>query len=71
VVNATYQEYKVTQFFASGYEKVPDYFAPEEAMRKAVFFTKSVAAQLGLTKRVIITNFDKLMNYVYKVSKNA
>jgi hypothetical protein len=50
-------EYSVCQFFADeNYEYVRRYVSAEEAMRAALHYTRSVGAQFGSTRRVIITD---------------
>lgn len=50
-------EFSVYQFFEDGsQEKVREFVSAEEAMRAAAHYSKSVAAVLGLARRVIITD---------------
>lgn len=50
-------EFSVFQFFEDeSYEKVREFVSAEEAVRAAHHYCTSVAAQLGVTRRVIITD---------------
>ncbi len=55
-------EFSVTQFFTTEsetdkrYETVRRYVSAEEALKAFMFFTHNVAARVGLTVRVIITD---------------
>ena len=51
------ETYQVWQFLSGGaQEKVRDGVGPEEAVKAAHHYTHNVAARLGLTERVIITD---------------
>ena len=51
------EQFSVCQYFESGeYEYVRRYVSAEEAGKAAVHYTQSVAAQIGITRRVIITD---------------
>ena len=53
----TNETFSVCQFFEDdSYEYVRRYVTLEEAVGAAKFFTNNVAASIGLTKRVIITD---------------
>lgn len=50
-------EFSVYQFFEDGsQEKVREFVSAEEAVRAAAHYSTSVAAVLGFTRRVIITD---------------
>lgn len=50
-------EFSVCQFFMDGdYEYVCRFVSPEEAVEKFRFYTTNVAARIGTTVRVIITD---------------
>ena len=50
-------EFSVYQFFEDGsYETVRRFVSEEEAVKAAGHYCSSVAAQMGMTVRVIITN---------------
>ena len=51
------KEFSVCQFFSDGkYEYVRRFVEPEEAVKAAKHYTDSVAAKIGITQRVIITD---------------
>jgi hypothetical protein len=50
-------EFSVYQFFDDGiYEKVRSFVSAEEATKAVMHYANNVAAKMGLTKRVIITD---------------
>jgi hypothetical protein len=50
-------EFSVCQFFPDGsYEYVRRYVGAEEAVKAARFYTDNVAARMGITRRVIVTD---------------
>ena len=50
-------EFSVWQFFSNGeYERVREYVSVQEAVRAVRHYTDNVAAKLGITNRVIITD---------------
>ncbi len=50
-------EFSVYQFFEDGtWERVREWVSAEEAVQAARHYTCSVAAQTGITQRVIITD---------------
>lgn len=50
-------EFSVFQFFEDEtYEKVREFVSAEEAVRAAAHYSTNVAAQMGVTRRVIITD---------------
>lgn len=56
-------EFSVCQFFADeSYEYVRRFVSPEEVMEAFNHYTKSVAVQLGLVARVIITDGGDMTN---------
>lgn len=53
----TESEFSVYQFFEDGsYERVRSFVSAEEAVKAAQHYTTCVAARLGITRRVIITD---------------
>ena len=51
--------YSVIQVFEQAWwEKVGDHLSPEDAVNLAERFTKSVAARMGITREVLITDED-------------
>ena len=51
------EQFSVYQFFRDGtYERVCAFVSIDEAIAKARHYTTSVAAQTGITRRVIITD---------------
>lgn len=63
-------EYSVCQFFEDGsYEYVRRYVSVEEAVKAAQHYCDSVAAKLGVTKRVVITNGDDHINFEWQFGK--
>jgi hypothetical protein len=60
-------EFSVYQFFDDGtQEKVRDHVGPKEAAEAAHHYCTSVAAQMGITKRVIITDGGDCTNFEWK-----
>jgi hypothetical protein len=56
-LNMSDNEFSVYQFFQDDkYEKVREFVSVEEAVRAAKHYTDNVAAKIGITKRVIITD---------------
>lgn len=56
-------EFSVCQFFNNGmYEYVRRWVPAEEAVNAFKHYTSSVAAQIGITARVIITDRDDFTN---------
>jgi hypothetical protein len=52
-----YNEFSVCQFFEDGsYEYVRRFVGAEEAVKTARHYTDNVAAKMGITTRVIITD---------------
>jgi hypothetical protein len=50
-------EFSVYQFLQGEiYEKVREFVSPEEAMKAAIHYTTNVAARLGITEKVMITD---------------
>jgi hypothetical protein len=50
-------EFNVVQFFKDGsYEYVRNSVSPEEAVKAFKHYTENVAARIGITERVIITD---------------
>jgi hypothetical protein len=51
------EEFSVCQFFEDGnYEYVRRYVSPDEALKAFWHYTTNVAAEAGMTRRVIITD---------------
>lgn len=64
------EQYSVCQFFADGrYEYVRRFVSSEEAMRAFRHYTTSVAAQLGVTDRVVITDGGDCTNMEWQYGK--
>lgn len=60
-------EFSVCQFFEDdSYEYVRRYVDIEEAVNAAKHYTSSVGAQLGFTKRVIITDGGDCINFEWQ-----
>jgi len=56
-------EFSVTQFFSENeYETVRTHVNADEATQAFVFYTSNVAASVGITKRVIITDGGDCIN---------
>ena len=50
-------EFSVYQWFPDGsYERVRSFVSAEDAVSAAMFYTSNVAARIGVTQRVIITD---------------
>lgn len=63
-------EYSVCQFFRDGgYEYIRRFVSPEEAMQTFRHYTASVAAKLGIVRRVIITDGGDSINMEWKFGK--
>ena len=63
-------EFSVAQFFDDGtYEYVRRHVTGENAMLAFKHYTRSVAAQHGLVKRVIITDGGDFINVEWKYEK--
>lgn len=63
-------EFSVCQFFADGrYEYVRRFVSAEEAMKGFIHYSTSVAARMGITDRVIITDGGDCINMEWKFSK--
>ncbi len=64
--------YSVCQFFEDGsYEYVRRNVEPEEAVKAAKHYTSSVAAKLGVTRRVIITDGGDCINFEWQYGKGV
>jgi len=60
-------EFSVYQFFLDGsYERVRDFVSAEEAVKAARHYCNCVAAQIGTTVRVIITDGGDLTCFEWK-----
>lgn len=65
-------EFSVCQFFEDGsYEYVRRFVDAEEAVKTARHYTTNVAAKLGLTKRVIITDGGDCTNFEWKFGEGV
>jgi hypothetical protein len=63
-------EYSVVQFFEDGsYEYVRRFVSAEEAVNAAKHYTSSVGVQLGIVKRVIITDGGDCINFEWIAGK--
>jgi hypothetical protein len=63
-------EYSVCQFFSDGnYEYVRRFVSAEEATNAAKHYCTSVAAKLGIVKRVIITDGGDCINLEWQFGK--
>lgn len=61
------REFSVYQFFQDGTsEQVRCNVGAEEAVEAARHYTRSVAAQVGITRRVIITDGGDFTNFEWK-----
>jgi len=64
------EKFSVCQFFKDGsYEYVVRFVSAEEAVSKATFYTINVAANYGITQRVIITDFLDCINWEWQFGK--
>ena len=60
-------EFSVYQFFEDGsYEMVRQFVDPPEALKAFKHYTTSVAARIGITKRVIITDGGDCIAFEWK-----
>jgi hypothetical protein len=65
-------EFSVYQFFEDGnYEAIKRFVSAEEAIKTAKFYTTNVAAQCGLTKRVIITDGGDCISFEWTHGKGV
>jgi hypothetical protein len=63
-------EFSVYQFFENEtYEKVREFVSAEEAVNAAKHYTTSVAAKIGITKRVIITDGGDFTTFMWEYGK--
>lgn len=66
-VGKTHGEFSVCQFFENDtYEYVRRWVSAEEAVEASKFYTTNVAARMGITVRVIITDGDDFTNFEWK-----
>lgn len=66
-IGQTDGEFSVCQFFADGnYEYVRRFVSDEEAVLTAITYSTNVAAKLGTTVRVIITDGGDMTNWEWK-----
>lgn len=64
--------FSVFQFFADGqYEKVREHVGAEEAVKAARHYTRNVAAAMGMTKRVIITDGGDSIVFEWKYGQGV
>lgn len=62
--------FSVCQFFEDGhYEYVRRHVSPEEAVRVAVHYCNCVGAQMGIVRRVIITDSGDCTNFEWQYGK--
>jgi hypothetical protein len=65
-------EFSVFQFFSdTEYECVCKFVDARTASQKAVFFTSNVAARMGITKKVIITDGGDNTNWEWQYGKGV
>lgn len=65
-------EFSVFQFFEDGnQEKVREFVSAEEAVRAAAHYSTSVAAQMGITRRVIITDGGDFTVFEWKYGEGV
>jgi hypothetical protein len=65
-------EFSVCQFFEDGsYEYVRRNVGPQEAVETAKRYSESVGAQIGTTRRVIITDADDFTNFEWKYGEGV
>lgn len=63
-------EFSVCQFFEDGsYEYVRRWVDAEEACKAALHYTHNVAAKVGVTKRVIITDGGDCISFEWVAGK--
>lgn len=63
-------EFSVAQFFDDDhYEYVRRFVSDEEAVKAFAHYTSSVAARMGMVKRVIITDGGDCTNYEWQYGK--
>ncbi|HET9376403.1 MAG TPA: hypothetical protein VFO40_15625 [Chthoniobacterales bacterium] len=61
------EEFSVYQFFADdSWERVRSFVSAEEACRAAQHYCSSVGAQVGTTRRVIITDGGDCTNFEWR-----
>jgi hypothetical protein len=64
--------FSVCQFFEDGsYEYVCRHVPIEQAVQKAKFYTTNVAATIGITKKVIITDDGDCINWEWQHGKGV
>ena len=65
-------EFSVCQFFKDGsYEYVRRFVGAEEAVKAANHYCNSVAARMGITERVIITDGGDCINFEWKFGEGV
>lgn len=63
-------EFSVCQFFEDGsYEYIKQFVSPEKAIETFNFYIDNVAARIGVTRRVIITGGDDVINMEWQFGK--
>ena len=66
------EKFNVCQFFEDGsYEYVRRFVPAEEAVKAAHHYCNSVAARMGITKRVIITDGGDSINFEWKFGEGV
>jgi len=66
------REFSVCQFFEDGsHEYVRRFVGAEEAVKVAHHYCHSIAAKLGVTQRVIITDGDDYTNFEWKFGEGV
>lgn len=64
------EQFSVCQFFEDGsYEYVRRYVSPEEAVQAAKHYTTSIAAKVGIVRRVIIVDGGDFVNFEWRYGK--
>ena len=64
--------FNVCQFFEDGsYEYVRRFVSAEEAVKVAHHYCNNVAARMGITKRVIITDGGDSINFEWKFGEGV
>jgi len=66
------EEFSVCQFFEDGtHEYARRYVSAKEAVETSKMYTESVAAKLGIVRRVIITDGGDFTNFEWQFGKGV
>lgn len=66
------EKFSVYQFFKNDIAQcVARFISAEEAMNKALFYSNNVAANCGITQRVIITDYLDCINWEWQFGKGV